>query len=311
MAAPGAEGRRRGPDAVSGEEAPQMGDSIRVYGGLIGLAGVAFLAIGCFIVFSDILRKNPWSVVLVLSAVMWIVGESMGLLDPGPGRARAWMDLKYVGLSFAGPSWLGLALRFSGASRWIGPGTTLALAGSGGAFAAAVLAEPLHGLLGVRGPAEGGGRILDAGPLWYLLIAFLFFCLARGLALMLRSIARSPLIMRRRAAVIGTAVLLPTLCGVLDILPSAWAPPFPMAPFAVGLSALVIAYGLVGLRMAIPIRLARAAARRPSTWWPSPSSSRTSPCASYRPTTRRDPSPPGLPCRGPGSTRSSPGSRPS
>lgn len=235
-----------------------MDPSFLVYGGVISLVGVALIALGGVLVYSDIIRTNPWSIVLLASTIVWIIGESMGVLDLAPAHFDAWKDFKYVGLAFLGPAWFGVATRFAARSFWVGPRGTLILVGSGVFFTLAILTEPLHGLLSVPPISQGGGRLFSAGPLWYALIAFVFLCLIGGLIILRREVARFPRIIKRRGGLLMVVVAVPGFCGLVDLLPTPIPENVPLLPFSVAFSALALLYGFVRLRMISPLKLARA-----------------------------------------------------
>jgi hypothetical protein len=92
------------------------------------------VAIAGVLVYADMVRTNPWSLVLVSATVVWTIGESMGLLDLDPAHFSIWKDVKYVGLAFLGPAWFGVATRFAAKSFWVGLRGTLILIHSGVLF---------------------------------------------------------------------------------------------------------------------------------------------------------------------------------
>ncbi len=234
-----------------------MDPSFLFSGGVISLVGVALVALCGVLVYSDIIRTNPWSIILLGSTILWIVGESMGMLDPAHGTA--WTTLKYVGLAFLGPAWFGVATRFAARSFWVGPRGTAILVGSGLLFALAVLTEPFHGLLAVPGAAQGGGRFFRSGPLWYALIAFVFLNLIGGLFTLYREVDRFPRIVKRRGRILMIVVAVPALFGLVDLFPTPIPEDFPLLPFAVAFSALLLVYSFVRLRMFSPLKVAQAA----------------------------------------------------
>ncbi len=236
-----------------------MDPSFLFYGGVISLVGVALVALLGVLVYSDIIRTNPWSIILLGSTILWIVSESMGMLDLEQSHVVAWTALKYVGLSFLGPAWFGVATRFTARSFWVGPRGTAILVGSGLLFAFAVLTEPFHGLLAVQGAARGGGRIFRSGPLWYALIAFVFLNLAGGLLMLYREVGRFPRIVKRRGRLLMIVVAVPFLFGLVDLFPTPIPEDFPLLPFAVSFSALLLVYSFVRLRMFSPLKVAQAA----------------------------------------------------
>ena len=236
-----------------------MDASFLFYGSVIGLVGVGLVAIAGVLVYADMVRTNPWSLVLVAATVVWIVGESMGVLDLDPNHFSAWKDLKYVGISFIGPAWFGVATRFAARSFWVGLRGTLILVCSGVLFTIAILTEPFHGLLAVPPLAEGGGRLFHSGPLWYALMAFVFVCLISGCLILYREVARFPRIIKRRGGLLITVVAVPTIFGLIDLFETPLPADFPLLPFAVAFASLVLIYGLVRLRMLSPLKLARAA----------------------------------------------------
>jgi two-component sensor histidine kinase len=236
-----------------------MDPSFLFYGGVISLIGVALVAIGAFLVYTDIFRTNPWSIALIMATVLWIVGESMGLLDTAAGHVAGWTSIKYVGLALLGPAWFGVATRFAAWSFWVGSRGTTLLGVAGTLFAFAVMTEPWHGLLAVPAPALGGARFFHAGPLWYVLIAFLFSCLLGGFVVVFREVSRFPRIIKRRGVLLMVVVAVPALCGLIDLFPNPLPPAFPLVPFGVACSSIVLMYGFFRLRMTSPLKLARAA----------------------------------------------------
>ncbi|MFA6507285.1 MAG: histidine kinase N-terminal 7TM domain-containing protein, partial [Treponemataceae bacterium] len=225
--------------------------------GIIGFAAAAMVLVGIYLLFSDIVKKNTWSVALIAAVIAWIGAESAALLDADPIHEYLWNTIKYSGIAFMGPAWFGVASRFAAKSSWVGPKGTAILILSSSFLAFAVMTEPLHGLLAVGLPSAGGGRIGHAGPLWYLLMIFLYSFVISGLILVGRGVARFPPITKRRGYVLMLAVLLPTVFASMDLLPPQVFSGFRFAPLALVFSSAVLFYGFIRLRLAAPLGLAR------------------------------------------------------
>ncbi len=234
-----------------------MAENAVIYNGLIGFAATVLLGIGSYLVFSDIVKKNPWTFTLITAVLAWMAAEVLVFVDHSSGYLYRWTTVKYVALSFIGPAWFGLATRFAARSKWVGARGSALLIASGSLFALAVITDPIHGWLNVGAPEDGGGRLFRSGPLWHLLMAYILLCLIAGLVVVAREVKRFPPMLKRRGNVLLIAVIGPTAVALLDIFSIPLPTGFPQAPLAIVFSSVVLFYGFVRLRLFTPLRLAR------------------------------------------------------
>jgi len=211
--------------------------------GWLMLGGAAFFAASVGYVWRR--RGDALAVsllVMLLAALEWSVAYALELSVGDLATRQLWGDLKYVGICLLTPAWLAFVFYYVGRARW--PNRLIG---------ALLLVEPLavlvllandttHDL--VRFYSAGGGPVAEAGPLFWVHLAYTDLLLWAGTAVFVIASARLSRLYRRQSIVVFASVLLPWVANLLFNLGIGPFGRVDLSPFAFIVTAAVLVFGV-------------------------------------------------------------------
>jgi len=213
---------------------------------LMAAAGLMLAALAGYVAWR---RGTPsgWSLaVLLVSVAWWGVAYSVELTVDDIGAKSQWGDLKYLGISALAPAWLVFVLQYVGLGRLV-TGRLLVLLAIEPLVLLTLLALPATHDLVHHYPAPAAGAALpdvEAGPVFWINLAYVNLLLLGATALFVRRMARLARTYRRMALVLVAAALLPWAVNLLHNFDVGWFARVDLTPFVFIVTGGVLVWGL-------------------------------------------------------------------
>ena len=208
----------------------------------------------------SVLGATPFAVLMFLAA-LWSFANGLEMAGTDLATKLFWANVQYLCYTTIPVAWLALALQISGRGEWltrrnlalltIEPTITVLLAWT----------DPLFGLvrrnihLDTAGPFPVIAKTF--GPWFWVHAAYTYLMLAATLFLFIRTLWRAPPIYRRQRLTLLIGVLLPLAWNVLYNFGLSPIPRHDIAPAVLGLSGMIVAWGLFRFRLFDIMPLAR------------------------------------------------------
>jgi PAS domain S-box-containing protein len=211
--------------------------------GWLMLGGAAFFALAVAYVWRR--RADALAVsllVMLLAALEWSLAYALELSVSDPGARRLWGDLKYVGICLLTPAWLAFVFHYIGRPKWPTRLVALLLALEPLAVLVLLANGATHNL--VRFYRPGGGVVAEAGPLFWVHLAYTDILLWAGTAVFVLASARLSRLYRRQSVIVLVSVLLPWGANLLFNLGVGPFGLVDLSPFAFIVTAAVLVFGV-------------------------------------------------------------------
>ncbi len=211
--------------------------------GWLMLGGAAFFAVAVGYVWRR--RGDALAVsllVMLVAALEWSVAYALELTAGGLVTRQLWGDLKYVGICLLTPAWLAFVFYYIGRTRWPSRLIGALLAVEPLAVLVLLANDSTHDL--VRFYRPGGGPIAEAGPLFWVHLAYTDLLLWAGTAVFVMASARLSRLYRRQSIVVFASVLLPWVANLLFNLGIGVFGRVDLSPFAFIVTAAVLVFGV-------------------------------------------------------------------
>jgi serine phosphatase RsbU (regulator of sigma subunit) len=209
-------------------------------------AGLTLAALAGYVAWR---RGTPsgWSLaVLLVSVAWWGLAYSVELTVDEIGPKSQWGDLKYLGISALAPAWLVFVLQYVGLGHLV-TRRLLALLAIEPLVLLTLLALPATHDLVHHYPAPVPGAEppdVEAGPVFWLNLAYVNLLLLGATALFVRRMARLARTYRRMAVVLVAAALLPWAVNLLHNFDVGWFAEVDLTPFVFIVTGGVLVWGL-------------------------------------------------------------------
>lgn len=218
-------------------------------------AGAAGLVVLFALVWTARRRAGWPALVLVLvAAVLWSGASALALTRPDAAGMAFWGDLAYLGICLLAPAWILFVLRYTGRGGWLSLVTVLLLAIEPIGVISILANASTHDLIQVMprpGTAGDGGRLLPVHA------AYTAALLGIGTLVLAVTLVRLTGVYRNAGRVLLAALALPWLAaGVWLVRPQLLDGVDP-TPFACLLTALVLVWGVVRVRLPLIAPLGR------------------------------------------------------
>jgi PAS domain S-box-containing protein len=207
------------------------------------LGGAAFFALAVGYVWRR--RGDALAVsllVMLLAALEWSVAYALEVSVSDPGARRLWGDLKYVGICLLTPAWLAFVFHYIGRARWPTRLVGALLALEPLAVLVLLANGATHDL--VRFYTPEGGVVAEAGPLFWVHLAYTDVLLWMGTAVFVIASARLSRLYRRQSMIVLVSVLLPWVVNLLFNLDVGPFGLVDLSPFAFTVTAGVLVFGV-------------------------------------------------------------------
>lgn len=211
--------------------------------GWLMLGGAAFFVVAVGYIWRR--RGDALAVsllVMMLAALEWSVAYALELSVGDPGARQLWGDLKYVGICLLTPAWLAFVFYYIGRPRWPSRLLGALLAVEPLAVLVLLANDATHDL--VRFYPAGGGSVAEAGPLFWVHLAYTDLLLWAGTAVFVLASARLSRLYRRQSIVVFVSVLLPWIVNLLFNLDVGPFGLVDLSPFAFTVTAAVLVFGV-------------------------------------------------------------------
>ena len=192
-------------------------------------------------------------VLLVLAVSEWSLTYALEL-DSADLSAKIFFDaLEFFGIVIIPAAWLALALCYTGREKWLTPRNWALLSVEPAVALLLVWTNSFHGLIwgNVGLDTIGTFAFLDETPgvgFWVHTV-YSYTLLLIGVLLLIQAFARAPRLYRRQLISLLLGVLVPWLANALSLLGLSPVPEFDLTPFALTVSAAVMAWGLFRFRL--------------------------------------------------------------
>jgi PAS domain S-box-containing protein len=211
--------------------------------GWLMLGGAAFLAVALGYVWRR--RGDALAVsllVMLLAALEWSVAYALELSVGDLATRQLWGDLKYVGICLLTPAWLAFVYYYIGRTRWPSRLVGALLAVEPLVLLVLLANDATHDL--VRFYPAGGGPVAEAGPVFWVHLAYTDLLLWAGTAVFVIASARLSRLYRRQSIVVFASVLLPWVANLLFNLDVGPFGRVDLSPFAFTVTAAVLVFGV-------------------------------------------------------------------
>jgi PAS domain S-box-containing protein len=224
-----------------------------------GGAGLLLL----FAVVWRLRRRAGWpALALVLvAAVLWGGAAAMELARAGQvgvGGEAYWADLKYLGICLLPPAWILFVLRYTGRGGWLSLPTVLLLAVEPIGVLSILANAQTHDLIqATRVAGAGGVETVHGGRLLAVHAGYSAALLGIGTIVLASTLLRLSRVYRRAGSVLLAALALPWLAAGARLLRPEFLGGVDPTPFACLLTALVLVWGVVRVRLPLIAPLGR------------------------------------------------------
>ena len=213
---------------------------------LMAAAGLTLAALAGYVAWR---RGTPsgWSLaVLLVSVAWWGLAYSVELTVDEIGPKSHWGDLKYLGISALAPAWLVFVLQYVGLGHLVTKRLLVLLAIEPLVLLTLLALPATHDLVH-HYPAPVAGAEppdVEAGPVFWLNLAYVNLLLLGATALFVRRMARLARTYRRMAVVLVAAALLPWAVNLLHNFDVGWFAEVDLTPFVFIVTGGVLVWGL-------------------------------------------------------------------
>jgi PAS domain S-box-containing protein len=207
------------------------------------LGGAAFFALAVGYVWRR--RGDALAVsllVMLLAALEWSVAYALELSVRDLGARQLWGDLKYVGICLLTPAWLAFVFHYIGRPRWPSRLVGALLAIEPLVVLVLLANDATHDL--VRFYTPRGGVVAEAGPVFWVHLAYTDVLLWLGTAVFVIASARLSRLYRRQSMILLASVLLPWGTNLLFNLGVGPFGVVDLSPFAFTVTAGVLVFGV-------------------------------------------------------------------
>ena len=209
-------------------------------------------------------RDTPtgWSLAAVLGSVAWWgIAYAVELGSDGVAAKSLWGDLKYIGVSTLGPSFLCFVLQYTGRGHRVTRRLLLLLAVEPVVVMTALAVPATHDLVHHYPPRVAPDQlvVVETGPLFWVHLVYVNGLLVVATVLFMTSMVRLAHSYRRLAVLLMASGLLPWVANFLhngDVGPFAR---IDLTPFAFSVTGGVLVWGLFRERLPDLAPLARSA----------------------------------------------------
>jgi|GEM_PF-2494169 two-component sensor histidine kinase len=237
-----------------------MEAGMRVY---LLLSAIALVGLGGF--FSLYLmrwesRKNVFTMVLILLAMLWIFSYLMESVERALAAKVFWFNVQYLALICIPPFCLASTIRITRISKrqaWANISITFSFSLG---LVLALASNGLHGQFFRSYALNNDGLSVrkSAGPIYYLYIVYIFTVFFVSAAILIANAVSGARSQRRRPLVTLLAIGVPVLVGIVDLIwPELWGS-LEVAPLSALVSSAILLVGAVRYRFLDPVPLARA-----------------------------------------------------
>lgn len=198
---------------------------------------------------------------LMLGVALWSLAYAYSLAQVALSAQLFWINMTYLGIGLVPASWLVFALEYVGLEAWLTRRRLALLAVEPLLALALALTNDLHLLFRthVRLLDVGTYLVLESvlGPAFWLHTAYSYLLIGVGAFLLLRNFVRMPRVYRRQASALLVAVCAPWAGNIVYL---SGLNPFPyldFTPFAFSISAVALAWDLLGFHLFEIVPIAR------------------------------------------------------
>lgn len=189
------------------------------------------------------------SVILFMAALTWwsATYALFWLGTPGP-TPFFWLDVTYIGVVIVPAALLAFSLEFTGREARLTRGLILLLTIEPVVTLALLWTDPWHGLFFGAQRSATSGAILTGGPAFWFNIVYSYTLILVACILLIAALFHLPVLYRRQAALIITAVIIPWASNVVSLAGLGPFPGLDMTPLAFTLTGILLAVALIQYR---------------------------------------------------------------
>jgi PAS domain S-box-containing protein len=220
-------------------------------------------AVALLVLFGAVWRVRrrtglPSLALVLLATLLWSGAAALELAHPALADKAYWADVKFLGICLLPPAWILFVLRYTGRGGWLSLATLLLLALEPIAVVSILANASTHDLIQAATEAAPGGTVvLRGGRLLPVHTAYTAAVLAIGSLVLAVTLVGLSRVYRRAAGALLAALALPwlaSLAWLLRLEPLGGVDP---TPFAWLVTALVLVWGVVRVRLPLIAPLGR------------------------------------------------------
>jgi PAS domain S-box-containing protein len=215
------------------------------------LSGIGTFILALYISQKRRVPEAQALLVLMAAVAVWCLAYLVELGSVDLAAKLFWAKVKYFGIVLVSPSWLILALQYTGRERWLKARTLPLLSIMPVVNLALVWTNHFHRLYwtGVSVKEVGSFTVLalSMGPGFWVCAAYSYLLMLIGVLFLFEAVLRSNPLYRKQAATMLVAALAPWVGNFLFLAGWSPLPHLDLAPFAFILTCLLCAWALFGL----------------------------------------------------------------
>jgi diguanylate cyclase (GGDEF)-like protein/PAS domain S-box-containing protein len=216
---------------------------------------------GGLIIYVRVRRGSPGAVsmmFILLAGVEYTLTYALELNSTDLGTKQMWGDVKYLGVCLLPAAWLAFTLQYTGRGRWL-TRRLVALLAVEPAIVLLLLTVPATHDLVHSYPATGGRfPIVAFGPVGWLNVGYSYALIVLSTAMLVVTLSRIARPYRTQARFVMASLLTPLVLNVLYNLNVGPFGRFDLTAFGFVLTALVILWGVLRLRLLDIVPVARS-----------------------------------------------------
>jgi len=191
---------------------------------------------------------------LMLFASFWLFNFILQIFIRDPVANYHIEQITYFGPLFIGPTWVLLALQWTGKDKWMTKNKMILLYGVPLLFYALIVTNDLHGLIFLNKKIP-----LEYSELWWIITSYAYFLILFGVLLLVRGFILLRHVYRKQAIILLTGTLTPLFVNIFYNIYFIKFIPFDFTPLSFVVTGVVYYWGFSSFKLIEIVPVARDA----------------------------------------------------
>jgi len=191
---------------------------------------------------------------LMLFASFWLFNFILQIFIRDPVANYHIEQITYFGPLFIGPTWVLLALQWTGKDKWMTKNKMILLYGVPLLFYALIVTNDLHGLIFLNKKIP-----LEYSELWWIITSYAYFLILFGVLLLVRGFILLRHVYRKQAIILLTGTLTPLFVNIFYNIYFIKFIPFDFTPLSFVVTGVVYFWGFSSFKLIEIVPVARDA----------------------------------------------------
>jgi PAS domain S-box-containing protein len=223
-----------------------------IYSSILLAAGLCTLLL-CLHIFRGYDRMVRWFGYMVLCIAIWGLSYGFGLASNQLPELLFWINVEYLGVSFAPACWLFFVLKFTGKEEWISRSKVLMAMVIPLITLLLVWTNPYHHWYYASVSVDRSGPLpllsIQRGPWYFVHTAYFYLCMACGVLLLIHKFRKSNELFKWQNLIILVGAFIPWIANVLYFAGFRPLGHIDSTPFSLTLTVLLLSIGLFRFRL--------------------------------------------------------------